>query len=132
MPRRPRYEGADALHHVVVRAPTDMRMVDDDVDCAQFLDEFRIASQGCEWECLAYCVLSTHAHFVLQTPEPNLADGMRRLQGRYARAYNRRHQRQGHLFGRRYWSRRIDKPHYLRCASLYAVLNPVEAGICRH
>ena len=84
------------------------------------------------WQCLAYCVMSTHAHLVLCTPEPNLGIGMRRLQGRYASAHNRRHDRRGHLFGRRYWSRRIDRPHYLACAALYAVLNPVAAGLCAH
>ena len=55
---------------------------------------------------------------------------MKLVLGRYAFAHNRRHGRRGHLFSNRFWSRRIDRPHYLRCASLYAVLNPVAAGLC--
>jgi len=132
MPRRPRHEGPGALHHVVSRSSTDVPLVVDDLDRVQFLDELRGVARDLGWQCLAYCVMSTHAHLVLCTSEPNLGIGMRRLQGRYASAHNRRHDRRGHLFGRRYWSRRIDRPHYLACAALYAVLNPVAAGLCAH
>ena len=66
------------------------------------------------------------------TPEPNLGEGMKLLLGRYSFVHNRRHGRRGYLFGRRYWSRRVDSPRHLRCAALYTVLNPVAAGICPH
>ena len=132
MPRRPRQEAPGALHHVVVQAATGGRLVLDDLDRIQFLDEFAGVVRASEWECIAYGVLDGHAHFVLCTPQPNLGEGMRRFQGRYASLHNRRHGRRGHLFGGRYWSRRIDRPHYLRCAAVYAVLNVVAAGICAH
>jgi len=132
MPRRARQEGPGAFHHVVSRSSTDVPLVIDDLDRVQFLDELRGVARDLGWQCLAYCVMSTHAHLVVRTAEPNLGTGMRRLQGRYASAHNRRHDRRGHLFGRRYWSRRIDRPHYLSCAALYTVLNPVAAGLCAH
>ena len=104
----------------------------DDADRMRFLDELRAVVGGHGWRCGAYCVLDTHAHLVVCTPEPNLGAGMKLFLGRYAYTHNRRHGRQGHLLGRRFWSRRVDKPHYLRCAALYTVLNPVAAGICSH
>jgi REP element-mobilizing transposase RayT len=104
----------------------------DDLDRVQFLDELRGIARDFGWQVIAYCLMATHVHIVTCTPEPNLAVGMRRLQGRYASAHNRRYDRRGHLFGGRYWSRRIDRAHYLCCAALYAVLNPVAAGLCIH
>jgi len=132
MARYPRNEGAGALHHVVAQAPTEGRIVRDDSDRLHLLDELRLAAGVCDWQCIAYGVMDTHLHLVLCTLQPNLARGMSSLLGRYAFAHNRRHDRRGHLFADRYWSRRINKPHYLCCAALYAVLNPVKGGLCAH
>ena len=132
MPRRPRLEASGALHLVVVQTASDCRIVADDTDRLRFLDELRVVVTGCGWRSGAYCVLNTHAHLVVCTPERNLGEGMKLLLGRYSFVHNRRHGRRGYLFGRRYWSRRVDGPHYLRCAALYPVLNPVAAGICPH
>ena len=120
------------MHHVVVQAASGGTLFVDDSDRRRFLDEFRAVVSECGWQCVAYCLMDTHIHLVICTPEPNLGAGMKLLLGRYAFAHNRRHNRHGHLFGHRYWSRRVDGPRYLRCAALYAVLNPVAAGICSH
>jgi REP element-mobilizing transposase RayT len=132
MARFDRNEAPGALHHVVAQAASDSRIVVDDSDRLRLLDGLRTVVGECGWQCLAYCVMGTHAHLVLCTPEPNLGQGMQLLLGRYAFAHNRRHRRRGHLFGDRFWSRRIDRPHHLLCASLYSVLNPVSAGLCAH
>ena len=132
MPRRDRQEAEGALHHVVAQAASDSRIVVDDADRLRFLDELRSVVTTGDWHCIAYCVMTTHVHLVLCTPQPNLGEGMRLLLGRYAFVFNRRHGRRGHLFSHRFWARRIDRPHYLCCAALYAALNPVAAGVCGH
>ena len=132
MPRRPRLEGAGALHHVVAKAADGRAIVCDDGDRLRLLDGLRVVVGECGWLCIAYCVLETHAHLVVCTPEPNLGAGMKLLLGRYSSTLNRRLGRRGYVFNRPFWSRRIDKPHYLLCASLYTVLNPVAAGLCEH
>ncbi len=72
-----------------------------------------------------------HFHLVLETPQPNLAAGMKWLLGTYTQRFNRRHRHWGHLFGGRYKAQLIDsrKPGYLRCACDYVHLNPVRARI---
>jgi len=57
---------------------------------------------------------------------------MKLLLGRYAIELNRRRHREGYVFSRPFWSRRLHKPHALRCAVLYTLLNPVAAAICPH
>ena len=54
---------------------------------------------------------------------------MRQLNGVYTQAYNRRHNKTGHLFQGRYKSILVDEESYLLELSRYIVLNPVKAGM---
>jgi hypothetical protein len=46
--------------------------------------------------------MSNYFHLVLETPQLNLANGMKWLLGIYTQRFNRRHRHWGHLFGGRY------------------------------
>ena len=50
------------------------------------------------WRCLTYCLMGNHIHLLIETPKPNLRDGMQRFHGDYAQRFNRRHKRVGHVF----------------------------------
>jgi hypothetical protein len=73
--------------------------------------------------------MTTHYHFIVQTPEPNLADGMWRLNERYAKSFNRRRRLNGHAFKARYWGEPIGRDEHLLEALRYVALNPVRAGV---
>jgi hypothetical protein len=60
---------------------------------------------------------------------PNLSAGMRQINGRYTQVFNRRHQREGHLFQGRYMAILVDREAYLKEVCRYVVLNPVRAGL---
>jgi putative transposase len=132
VPRRPRQEVAGAIHHVVVQASSGQLIVLDDIDRASFLRRLVEIRATYEWEPLAWCLLHTHFHLVVRTAQPNLGRGMQRLTGGYASAFNRRHDRYGHLFAGPYYARTIEDDGHLLRACLYVVLNPVAAGICDH
>ncbi len=66
---------------------------------------------------------------MIETPEGNLAKGMRQLNGVYTQVSNRCHQRVGHLFQGRYKAIIVDKDAYLLELTRYVVLNPVRAGM---
>jgi hypothetical protein len=69
---------------------------------------------------------------VVETPEPDLSNGMRRILGGHAAWFNARHGREGSVFGERFWSVRVfDDLHLLR-ACLYTLFNPVAAGLVSH
>ena len=84
------------------------------------------------WRCLAYCLMGTHVHLLIETPEPNFGDGMRWLHGIYGRSFNRQHGRTGHLFKDRYYDTPILTDGHLINVAGYIALNPVEAGLCSH
>jgi REP element-mobilizing transposase RayT len=124
-------EFAGALYHLTARGNARADIFADDEDRRLFLELLaqEISQQG--WRCYAYCLMGNHYHLLIETPEPNLVAGMRRFNGIYTQAFNRRHGRVGHLFQGRYKSILVDKDRYGLELSRYIVLNPVRARMVR-
>jgi len=80
------------------------------------------------WTVLAYCLMDNHYHLLLSIGEKGLSGGMCELNTSYARTFNAIHGRINHLFGRRYWSRRIKTDASLMNVVRYIVQNPRTAG----
>jgi putative transposase len=76
--------------------------------------------------------MGNHYHLLVETPRANLSVGMRQLNGLYARRFNARHGRCGHVFQARYRSILIQKETHLLAVVRYIALNPVRAGLCAH
>jgi putative transposase len=87
---------------VVARGNAGQVIVLDDRDRRAFFTRLERAVEQHSWSCLAYCLLDTHFHLIVETPKPNLGLGMRWLKSAYAQDFNYRHQRQGHVFGGRF------------------------------
>jgi REP element-mobilizing transposase RayT len=102
----------------------------DDVDRYGFLVLLARTVVRHGWLCHAYCLMLNHFHLVLETPEPNLAAGMRELNGRYAQRFNVIRGRSGHVFGERYKAILVHRETHLLELARYVVLNPVRAGVC--
>lgn len=130
--RPPREEAPGATHHVIPRGNGRHPIVLDDRDRHSFVTRFAAIRREVGWLSHASCLLDTHHHAVIETPEPNLGQGMRRLLGGHSRWMNVRHERKGSVFTPHFWSRRIQDDAWFFRACLYVVLNPVVAGICAH
>src|SRR4051812_33838995 len=102
----------------------------DDQDRAKFLNTLGRAVRRYGWECLAYCLMGNHYHFVVRTPQPNLSLGMGLVNGAYATAFNARYERDGHLFQGRFRSVLIRSSPHLRIAIRYVLRNPVASNLC--
>ena len=79
------------------------------------------------WVCHAYCLMDNHFHLLIETPRPNLSQGMRQLNGVYTQRFNRRHRRVGHLLQGRFKAILVERDSYLLELARYIVLNPVRA-----
>ncbi|VAW42377.1 hypothetical protein MNBD_DELTA03-1006 [hydrothermal vent metagenome] len=79
----------------------------------------------------AYCLMSNHYHFLIQTPDGNLARAMRYINGVYTQRYNRRRRIDGQLFRGRYKSVLVEKDSHLLELLRYIHLNPVRASMCK-
>lgn len=124
-PLRIEYDGA--LYHITSRGNARKPIYKDDEDRKIFLDTLNNVKNKYNWICHAYCLMRNHYHLIIETPDGNLANGMRQLNGVYTQTYNRRHHSVGHIFQGRYKAILIQKESHLLEVSRYVVLNPVRA-----
>lgn len=129
MARKLRLEYAGALYHLTARGNERKEVFRDDIDRQRFIALLAHEVKQLRWRLHAYCLMGNHYHLLVETPEPNLARGMRRINSAYSQRFNRRHDRVGHLFQGRYHSILVHKESYLLELSRYIVLNPVRAGM---
>ncbi|MGH8092763.1 MAG: transposase [Chthoniobacterales bacterium] len=76
-PLRIEYEGA--LYHVLNRGDRREAIFLGDQDRTAFLNCLGQACRKTGWEVHAWCLLTSHFHLVLETPQANLAVGMKWL-----------------------------------------------------
>jgi putative transposase len=134
MPRQIRIEYPGAMYHVTARGDRREGIFADERDRKTLL---KILSQACDktgWRVHGWVLMDNHYHWLIETPEANLVEGMRWVQNTYTRRFNVRHALWGHVFGGRYkavlveYDETSDK-HYFANVLDYIHLNPVRAGL---
>ena len=129
MPRGPRLDAPDALHHAIVRGIERGSIFYSDVDRDDFLSRLAALSTARHLSVYAWSLLTNHAHLLLRTGNAPLSRSMQRLLGGYASALNARHQRVGYLFQGRFKSIAVEDDAYLLELLRYIHLNPLRAGM---
>lgn len=127
MARPLRIELCGGVYHVTSRGDGREDIYLTDADRQAWLE---VLGQVCErfnWVCHAWCQMTNHYHLLLETPEANLAQGMRQLNGVYTQRFNRSHNRVGHVFQGRYKAILVERDSYLLELARYVVLNPWRA-----
>ena len=124
-PLRPQFAGA--VYHITTRGNDKQTIYFDDKDHARFLKYLDQTVKQYRWLCHGYCLMTNHYHLLIETPEPNLARGMKRLNSRYCITFNKRHRRVGHVLQGRYDAVVVQKEAHLLELCRYIVLNPVRA-----
>lgn len=129
MARRVRLEDAGNLYHVINRGNYRRDVFETEGAKEAFADTL---DEGCRrygWVVHAYVIMRNHFHLALETPEPNLADGMHWLGSTFATRFNRYRKERGHLFQGRYQSLLIEDAAALARVGAYIHLNPVRAHV---
>jgi putative transposase len=129
MARPLRLEHSGALYHVTSRGDRREDIYLDDADRGEWLAVLDKVCGRFNWVVHAYCQMTNHYHFLVETVDGNLSKGMRQLNGQYTQRFNNRHRMVGHLFQGRYKAILIQKDAFLLELSRYVVLNPLRAGM---
>ncbi|MFH1148904.1 MAG: transposase, partial [Actinomycetota bacterium] len=108
MSRQPRVKCAGAFYHVTSAGVHESAIFLDDTDRVIFLELLTSCVDKFKWRVHSYCLMTTHYHLLIETPEDTISEGMKYLNGHYSIRFNRRHSRKGHLLKERYWSKLID------------------------
>jgi REP-associated tyrosine transposase len=130
VPRRPRVHAPGSFHHLTAHGVDSCPLFEDDHDRWRFLGILGDVTREIGWRCLAFCLMTTHYHVLVEEREVPIWRAMRLLNGRYAVAFNKRRQRTGHLLNGRYRDTPVEDDAHLLSTIRYIARNPVEAGLC--
>ena len=130
MSRKLRFEYPGALYHIINRGNYRSWIFESGGARKSFEKTLFEACDYAGWKLHAFVVMSNHFHLALETPEPNLSEGMRWLQSVFAMRFNRFRKENGRLFQGRFKSIVLEDCDRLAWLCHYIHLNPVRAGIC--
>ena len=128
MARKTRIEYAGAYYHLINRGNYRSWIFESDGARKSFFECLIQACESMGWRVHAWCLMGNHYHLCIQTPEPNLVEGMRWLQSTFANRFNRFRKSHGHVFQGRYQAILLDGDA-VAAVSHYIHLNPVRAGL---
>lgn len=131
VPRPPRLQVVGGLYHVTAHSNVGRVVFRDDEERAEFLAVLELGVTRCGWSCRSYCILSTHFHLLIATPEPDLSAGMQYVNGRYAQWANWHRSERSHVFEGRFRSVLVETESHAIEVHRYIALNPVRAGLVR-
>ena len=131
MPRHPRLHASGLLFHIIVRGNNKQDIYLDSTDYEEFLDAIEGTRTRYPFYLYAYVLMPNHFHLLVEVRETPTARLMQALLTRYARGFNRRHQRSGHVFQGRYKAIVCEQDSYLLELVRYIHLNPVRARLVR-
>ena len=116
-------------YHVCARGMGKQLIFESDEDRWEFLELMRDCCRDVQVTIVAWCLMGNHVHLVLADYEDRMSAAMHRLLLTYARRFNKRTGRTGHLFQNRFDRRSLDTDRHLMAAIRYVHANPQEAGI---
>jgi putative transposase len=129
MARPLRIQFPGALYHVTARGNAKQNIFLNKDDFNHFLTILCKVTKRYHLILHCYCLMHNHYHLLLETPEGNLSQGIRQLNGTYTQHINKKYQTVGHLFQGRFKSILIEKENYLLEVSRYISLNPPRANL---
>ena len=129
MARPLRIEFDGAVYHVTSRGDERKEIFKTVSDRQQFLSYLSSATTRYGAAIHCYCMMGNHYHLFLQTPQGNLSQIMRHINGAYTTYYNVKRHHAGHLFQGRYKAIVVEADQYALELSRYLHLNPVRAGM---
>ncbi len=130
MPRRARSLLDDeGIFHVTGRGTGGCFIFRTDLDRFDFADLFWRSALEFQWRCHVVIEMGTHYHAVLEACREDISLGLRKLNGAYARRFNARHARRGHLFEDRFSSWVVEDDARLEATIPYVLWNPVRANL---
>ena len=126
LPRIERIKFENAIYHVMVRSITEVPLFKKDDDKEKYLSQMRNYQIIYGFKIYAYCMMSNHAHFIIDSNGADISKIMHGLNFKYAVTFNRIHDRHGHVFQDRFKSKIVDTDRYLITLSAYIHNNPLK------
>lgn len=129
MPRKARTRSATNIYHVMLRGINKQVIFENDDDRRFFLNTVKKCKEESGFRLHAFCLMTNHVHLLMETGEEPLEIVFKRIGTTYAKWYNQKYERTGHLFQDRFRSENVETPEYFMTVLRYILWNPVKAGM---
>ena len=133
MAHYPRRRGESGFYHIVAKGDGGQIIFEDKSDRNDYLELLRKASDEMLVSVHGYCLMSNHVHLLVEDIKRNgsFSAFMKQVNEAYARHFQWKTGREGHVFEGRFWSEPVETDEYFMCALRYIHANPEAARICR-
>ena len=131
MPRKPRIISSTGIYHIILRSVNQHIIFEEESDYKKFLFILSDCKEKYDTEIYAYCLMDNHVHLMLHAPSDQLSSFFQSLGTRFARWYNKKYSRSGHLFQDRFFSTTVENDQGFLATLVYIHNNPVKANMCR-
>jgi putative transposase len=119
MPRTARVKSPSGIYHIMIRSISDTPLFKNDTDKNKYLELIRKYQNIFLFRVYAYCLMTTHAHFIIDSAGADVSKFMKAINLSYAIYFNKKYNRHGHLFQDRFKSKLITNDKYLTMLSVY-------------
>jgi len=130
MPRKERYQ-EPGQYHIINRGveKRDIYVEPDDYD--YFLDLLLKLTKDYEITIHTFCLMTNHYHILIETKQNNLSKAIQFLNDKYAKYFNKKYIRSGHLWQGRYKSYPLFDDAHFWIAAKYIERNPIKANMVK-
>ena len=129
MGRHPRVSFPGAIVHTMARGNARQNIFLFEEGWKFFLDLLEEQRAKTPFRLYAYCLMSNHLHLLMEPVAATISLIMKILLSRYARYFNARLGRTGHVFQDRFRTSLCQRGPYFQELARYIHLNPVRAGM---
>ncbi|RXI47662.1 transposase [Clostridium tetani] len=126
LPRTKRQKSENGIYHIMIKSITEVPLFKKHEDKIRYLKQMREYQKIYGFKVYAYCLMSNHGHFIIDSSGADISKIMHGLNFKYAITFNRIYKRNGHLFQDRFKSKMMDTQRYLIMLSAYIHNNPLD------
>lgn len=132
MSKRLSVESKIGCYHVIQRGVAKQILFEDERDYRRYHERLRECVAVFSCEIVAYCLMSNHVHLLIRSSDAaELSRMMQKLGTGYAKYFNTKYDRSGHVFQGRFHSIPIQSEQQLLACVRYIHNNPVKAKYCK-
>lgn len=128
MPRKERIT-EPGIYHIINRGVERRDIFNEHSDYAFFLELLLKLSKDYDVIIHTYALMTNHYHILLETKQNNLSKAIQFLNDKYAKYYNKKYTRVGHLWQGRYKSYALYDDAHFWIVAKYIERNPIKANM---
>ena len=128
MPRNARVKTDDSIFHIMCKSISEVNLFKDDNDKETYLLLVKKYKNLYNFKVYGYCLMDNHSHLMIDANGADISKVMHGINFSYAMYFNRKYDREGHLFKDRFKSKIVKNERYLKVLSIYMHNNPTSIG----